>query len=54
MAQIAALLAPLVGLGLEPGRQLVGEAIKLARTLPLGVPGVGDPVAQVFADGVAG
>ena len=54
LPQVAALLAPLAGLGLEPGRQLVDQAIKLARALPIGVVGVGDPVAQVFANGVAG
>ncbi len=54
LPQGAALLAPRVRLGLEPRRQLVGKAVELARALPLGIPGGGDPVAQVFADGAAG
>jgi hypothetical protein len=54
LPQVAPLLAPFAERGLDPGRQLVGKVVELAWTLPVGIPGVDFPVAQVFAEGVAG
>ena len=54
LPQVATLLTPLAGFGLEPDRQLVGKGIQLAGTLAVGILGVDDPIVQVFADSVAG